>query len=111
MGESWPAKDREENTDPKAEQFTGQKHLLLPGFVKCTPKMYGFASWQPLSQNTVILSWDVSTFSCNHTLMFFCGSQSLPDLELNIGPANTHQYLLKAEQRKSLQRLLFSYWE
>lgn len=79
----WPAKDVEENTDLKAKQLTGQKHSLLPCSVrsrKCTPKMYSFASWQHLSQNTVILSQDVSTFSSNHTLMFFCGSQSLSDL-------------------------------
>nr|KAF6392596.1 hypothetical protein mPipKuh1_007785 [Pipistrellus kuhlii] len=114
MGEVWPTKDREENTDLKAKQLTGQKHSLLPCSVrsrKCTPKMYGFASWQHLSQNTVILSQDVSTFSSNHTLMFFYGSQSLPDLELSVGPANTQRCHLKAEQRKSLQRLLFSCWE
>lgn len=77
----------------KAEQFTGQKHSLLPGSVrsrKCTSKMSGFASWRPLSQHAVTLSRGVSTFSSNHTLMFFCGYQSLPDLELSIGPANTH---------------------
>lgn len=114
MGEVWPAKDGEEKTDPKAEQFTGQKHSFLPGSVrsrKCTPKTSGFASWRPLSQHTVTLSQDVSTFSSNHTLVFFCGSQSLLDLELRISPVNPHGSHLKAEQRKSLQKLLFSCWE